>query len=112
MPAATLPVNSNQIQVELDRQLQEYPSTADTVHGLWYVEVSRICPHCWNGNYKNTWRYLESVLTVGPAITRVSVKSVKVSRESDLRSVPYNRPLGVSSFVKNVKSLSENQHNS
>ena len=36
----------------------------------------------------------------------------KVSRESDLRSVPYNRPVGVRSFVKNVKSLRENQHNS
>ena len=35
-----------------------------------------------------------------------------VSRESDLRSVPYTRPVGVRSFVKNVKSLSENQHNS
>ena len=35
----------------------------------------------------------------------------KVSRESDLRSVPYNRPVSVRSFVKNVKSLSENQHN-
>ena len=36
----------------------------------------------------------------------------KVSRESDLRSVPYNRPVGVRSFVKSVKSLRENQHNS
>ena len=36
----------------------------------------------------------------------------KVSRESDLRSVPYNRSVGVRSFVINVKSLSENQHNS
>ena len=36
----------------------------------------------------------------------------KVSRESDLCSVPYNRPGGVRSFVKNVKSLSENQHKS
>ena len=36
----------------------------------------------------------------------------KVSRESDLRSVSYKRPVGVRSFVKNVKSLSENQHNS
>ena len=35
----------------------------------------------------------------------------KVSRESDLRSVPYNRPVGVRSFVKNVKLFSENQHN-
>ena len=35
----------------------------------------------------------------------------KVSRESDLRSVPNNRPVGVRSFVKNAKSLSENQHN-
>ena len=35
-----------------------------------------------------------------------------VSRESNLRSVPYNRPVGVRSFVKNVNSLSENQHNS
>ena len=33
----------------------------------------------------------------------------KVSRESDLCRVPYNRPVGVRSFVKNVKSLSENQ---
>ena len=36
----------------------------------------------------------------------------KVSRESNLCSVPYNRPVGVRSFVKNVKSLNENQHNS
>ena len=36
----------------------------------------------------------------------------KVSRESDLRNVPCNRPVGVRSFVKNVKLLSENQHNS
>ena len=36
----------------------------------------------------------------------------KVSRESDLHSVPYNRPVGIRSFVKNVKSLSETQHNS
>ena len=36
----------------------------------------------------------------------------KVSRESDLRSVPYNRPVGVRSFVKSVKSPRENQHNS
>ena len=36
----------------------------------------------------------------------------KVSRESDIRSVLYNRPFGVRSFVKNVKTLSENQHNS
>ena len=35
----------------------------------------------------------------------------KVSRESDLRSVPYNRHVSVRSFVENVKSLSENQHN-
>ena len=35
----------------------------------------------------------------------------KVSRESDLPSVPYDRH-GVRLFVKNVKSLSENQHNS
>ena len=35
----------------------------------------------------------------------------KVSRESDLHSVPYNRHVGVRSFVKNVKSLRENQHN-
>ena len=33
----------------------------------------------------------------------------KVSRESDLPSVPYSRPVGVRSFVKNVKSLHENQ---
>ena len=31
----------------------------------------------------------------------------KVSRGSDLRSVPYNRPVGVRSFVKSVKSLRE-----
>ena len=36
----------------------------------------------------------------------------KVSLESDLCSVPYNRTVGVRSFVKNVKLLSENQHNS
>ena len=36
----------------------------------------------------------------------------KVSRESNLRSAPYNRPIGVRAFVKNVTSLSENQHNS
>ena len=36
----------------------------------------------------------------------------KVSLESDLRSLPYTRHVGVRSFVKNVKSLSENQHNS
>ena len=36
----------------------------------------------------------------------------KVSRESDLRSVPYNRPVFIRSIVKNVKSLSGNQHNS
>ena len=36
----------------------------------------------------------------------------KVSRESDLCSVPYSRPVGVRSLEKNVKSLSENQHNS
>ena len=36
----------------------------------------------------------------------------KVSRESDLCRVPYNRPVGVRSFVKNMKSLSENQRNS
>ena len=36
----------------------------------------------------------------------------KVSRESDLRSVPYNRIVGIRSFVENVISLSENQHNS
>ena len=36
----------------------------------------------------------------------------KVSRESDLHSVPYNRTVFVRSIVKNVKSLSENQHNS
>ena len=36
----------------------------------------------------------------------------KVSRESDLRSMTYNRLVGVRSFVKNMKSLSENQHNS
>ena len=41
-----------------------------------------------------------------------SKRGSKVSRESDLRSVSYNRPVGVRSFVKNVKSLSENQHNS
>ena len=35
-----------------------------------------------------------------------------LSRESDLGSVPYNRPVFVRSFVKNVKSLSENQYNS
>ena len=34
----------------------------------------------------------------------------KVSCESDLRSVPYNRPVGVRSFVKSVKWLRENQH--
>ena len=32
----------------------------------------------------------------------------KVSRESDLRIVPYNRPIGVRSFMENVKPLSEN----
>ena len=36
----------------------------------------------------------------------------KVSCENDLRSVPYNRPVGVRSFVKSVKSLRENQYNS
>ena len=36
----------------------------------------------------------------------------KVSRESDLRSVPYNRLVCVRSFVKSVKSPRENQHNS
>ena len=35
-----------------------------------------------------------------------------LSRESDLGSVPYKCPVFVRSFVKNVKSLSENQHNS
>ena len=35
----------------------------------------------------------------------------KVSHESDLCNVPYNRPVSVRSFVKNVKSLCENQHN-
>ena len=29
----------------------------------------------------------------------------KISRESDLRTVPYIRPVGVRSFVKNVKYL-------
>ena len=38
-----------------------------------------------------------------------SLHGSKVGRESDLRSVPY---VGVRSFVKNVKSLSENLHNS
>ena len=33
---------SNQIQVELDRQLQECPSKADTVLGLGYEEVSKL----------------------------------------------------------------------
>ena len=42
----------------------------------------------------------------------VQLHGSKVSRESDLRSVPYNRPVGVRSFMKNVKSLSKNQHNS
>ena len=49
----------------------------------------------------------------------VSINSVlfelhgsKVSRESDLRNMPNNRPVGVRSFVKNVKLFSENQHNS
>ena len=28
----------------------------------------------------------------------------KVSRESDLRSVPYNPPVGVRSYVKNAKN--------
>ena len=32
-------VNSNQIQVELDVQLQDGP-------GLGYEKVSQICPHC------------------------------------------------------------------
>ena len=36
----------------------------------------------------------------------------KVSRESDLRSVSYNRSVGVRSFVKNVTSLREYKHNS
>ena len=36
----------------------------------------------------------------------------KVSRESYLPSVPYNRPVCVRSFLKSVKSLRENQHNS
>ena len=36
----------------------------------------------------------------------------KVSCESELRSVTYNRPAGVRSFVKNVTSLSKNQHKS
>ena len=40
------------------------------------------------------------------------VNALKLSRESDLRSVSYNRPVGVRLFVKDVKSLSENQHNS
>ena len=35
-----------------------------------------------------------------------------VSRESDLRSGPYNRPVCGKTDVKNVKSLSGNQHNS
>ena len=34
-----------------------------------------------------------------------------IRRESDLRNVSYNRPVCVRSFVKNVKSLSENQQN-
>ena len=53
------------------------------------------------------------MLTIGALITKViTLHGSKVRRESDLRSVPYNRPVGVRSFVKNVKSLSENQHNS
>ena len=48
MTAATLPewILSNQIQVELDRQLQECPSKADTLLGFGYEEVSQSCPHC------------------------------------------------------------------
>ena len=45
-------------------------------------------------------------------ISTETLHGSKVSRESDLRSVPYNRTVFLRSIVKNVKSLSENQHNS
>ena len=67
----------------------------------FYSNLSRV-----SGTYKSfitltlLWRY------------NWTLHGSKVSRESDLCNVPYNRPVGVRSFVKNVISLNENQHNS
>ena len=42
----------------------------------------------------DVWLYIHVIWTL------LLLHGSKVSRENDLRSVPYNRPVGVRSFVK------------